>query len=61
MGQKGHWAEKNAPGMKEKAKEVKRWLKNASKVDYEHWQVKIEDIDKGCKKKKIGKKPWLKK
>jgi len=55
---KGHWQAKNAPGMKEAAKKVEKWLEDAPDIQYEVMEIKIENIDHGCKKKSVNPKPW---
>ena len=46
--------------MAEAAEKVQDWLRNATQIDYEHVQIEIEDIDTGCKKKRMKINPWLK-
>ena len=61
LGAQGHW--QNQPEVLANAKKLKDWLKDAqrrgAKVNYEKYDVFVEDPDKGCIKRKDSKSsPW---
>ena len=61
LGEKGHW--QNQPEVKANTEKLGEWLKDAKRrganVNYEKYDVFVDDPDKGCIKRKDSKSsPW---